>query len=146
MVVKITKNFRKNKMKILELIKNVYIGGETKLESLNLLTSKIDFNIHGDYIELISKFYGIDGDIGEKSIAFWNIDDVLFTNELYQKENFEFTKKYFLFGSNSGIFTYAFLKENGHIVELDLYDESYSRIMGTNIKKLLLKLKSEKLE
>jgi len=131
--------------KIFELLPDFYRGATPLEKEFVRLKKTIPFEISPDYLEFMKNFDGGEGTVGEKYLAIWNINDVLKTSQFYKKEDSIFHENYFVFGSNSGIFTYAFNKKNGEIEELDLYEMDYKRTMGTDIESLIIKLMSEPL-
>jgi len=81
----------------------------------------MNFDYPSDYFDFISLHNGGEGELGEGYLALWSIEDMLETNSIQKKEAPMFYDKYWIFGSNSGIFQYVFSKKDRTILEIDPY-------------------------
>ena len=126
-----------------EIISSLYKNENLSPEEFSSYVSKLDFKYPQDYLDIIKEYNGIEGQLGNSYIAIWPTDEVMEVNSQYNKSDKVIAEKYFVFGSNSGIYNYAFNKSDGSIIELDMYDESYAVHCGNSILELLTYLNSK---
>jgi hypothetical protein len=88
---------------------------------ISFLKNNMNFDYPSDYFDFISLHNGGEGELGEGYLALWSIEDMLETNSIQKKEAPMFYDKYWIFGSNSGIFQYVFSKKDRTILEIDPY-------------------------
>lgn len=122
---------------ILSLTESFYKGEKPSVSQIEKLRNSIKgYNISLDYLDFISLFDGAEGAIGSEGyLAIWNLDDVIEVNMQYEDD--PVFGKYFIFGSSGGTFHYAYKKEEGHIYELDLYEDSYNRFLGNTFTEFI---------
>ena len=60
----------------------------------------------------------------------WCIDEMIEVNRLQMNNDSDFFEKYWIFGSNGGIFYYVFELKTGELLEIDPYDDTYCLKMG----------------
>lgn len=95
-----------------------------------------DYKYPNDLIDFIESFNGVEGEVGEFGyISLWPIEDILTFNSQYQNDII--FGQYYFFASNSGIYHYAFKKNDGIIYEIDLYDDSYSKVISNSLNDFL---------
>jgi len=128
---------------ILNLISPLYKHNQPSQKEIDLFLKILNFKYPEDYLDIIKEHNGLEGSIGSSYIAVWPISEVIEINSQYAETDKMIADKYFIFGSNSGIYNYAFDKSAGSILELDMYDESYSIHCGSTMLDFLLYLKSK---
>ena len=106
-------------------------------EEFNKLVDSLDFDLSSEYLDFIRNHNGGDGFIGEDCLNLWDINSILYINSKENQVNPEFTKKFWLFATNTGIFQYAFEKSTGKIFEQDPYEPEYQEFMGNTFKEFI---------
>lgn len=104
---------------------------------------KIGFVYPIEYKELLMKFNGGYGSIGEYYIDFWEIDDIL----VYYDEN-EDIKDLIIFASDGCGVAFAFKKKGQSIcsIPMDSLKKAYSREISANYVEFLQKMYDGKLK
>lgn len=127
-------------MDILRKSELFYLNPPSAKFLLDDLIVKMGCKCADDYLDFMSKFNGGEGQIGDRILALWTIEEQIEVNSLLDNEDTVFASKYWIFGSNSGIFQYVFDKNNGEILEIDRYDDAYRERMGTTLAEFIYNL------
>ncbi len=117
-----------------------HLNEAPKKSILNDLIDKMDFKYPNDYIEFITKVNGGEGQVGDRFLALWTVEEQIESNSYLMINDSNFFSKYWIFGSNGGMMKYVFEKETGSILEIDPYDDTYSVEMGNSLSELVYNL------
>lgn len=101
------------------------------------IEKKINFVYPAEYEELLMRFDGGHGNIGEFYIDFWGSDDILFYNE-----EFEELDDLILFASDGCGIAFAFKKGDKSIysIPMDCLEKRYSKKIASNYTDFLQKI------
>ncbi|HMO40281.1 MAG TPA: SMI1/KNR4 family protein [Saprospiraceae bacterium] len=123
--------------------KNFFLNPNPSNSEIDLLKEAMCFKYPIDYFAFISSHNGGEGELGEGYLALWSIKDMIETNSIQKTGMPEFYDKYWIFGSNSGVFQYVFDKKNGLIIEIDPYEENHKVVIGETFQDFITDFKNK---